>query len=77
MFAKRIRRAISNESCRHYFGLSPEEHVFAPFPDVIKTLEWIESGGQGEYPPPQGERQRPTLRRMVGNQAGIQEKPPT
>jgi hypothetical protein len=68
LFAKRVRRAISNERTRHHFGVSSEEYVFTLFPDVVRTLEWIEAGGEAENWSPQGQPQRPTLRKKVGGQ---------
>ncbi len=72
LFAKRIRRAIGNERTRHCFGVPLEEHVFTLFPDVVRTLEWIEAGGEAENSSPQGQPQRPTLRKKVGVQQDVQ-----
>ena len=72
LFAKRVRRAISNETTRHHFGVSSEEYVFALFPDVMRTLEWIEAGVGAESSSPQGQSPRPTLQKKVGGQQDVQ-----
>jgi hypothetical protein len=42
LFAKRIRRAIRDESSRHIFGIPSGEDDFRGYPDVLRTLDWIE-----------------------------------
>ena len=42
LFAKRIRRAIRDESSRHIFGVSSGEDDFRGYPDVLRALDWIE-----------------------------------
>ena len=42
LFAKRVRRAIRDESSRHIFGISSGEDDFRGYPDVLRTLDWIE-----------------------------------
>ena len=43
LFAKRVRRAIRDESSRHIFGISSGEDDFRGYPDVLRALDWIES----------------------------------
>ena len=43
LFAKRVRRAIRDESSRHIFGVSSGEGDFRGYPDVLRALDWIES----------------------------------
>ena len=42
LFAKRVRRAIRDENSRHIFGV-PSGDDFQGYPDVRRTLDWIES----------------------------------
>jgi hypothetical protein len=42
LFAKRVRRAIRDENSRHVFGVSSGEGDFSGYPDVLRTLDWIE-----------------------------------
>ena len=42
LFAKRVRRAIRDEDARHLFGIPSGEGDFRSYPDVIRTLDWIE-----------------------------------
>jgi hypothetical protein len=42
LFAKRIRRAIRDENSRHIFGVPSDESDFRGYPEVLRTLEWIE-----------------------------------
>ena len=42
LFAKRVRRAIRDESSRHIFGVSSGEDDFRSYPDVLRALDWIE-----------------------------------
>jgi hypothetical protein len=71
LFAKRVRRATSNERTRHHFGVPSEEQVFALFPDVMRTLEWIEAGAGAENSSPQGQSPRPTLRKKAEGQQDV------
>jgi hypothetical protein len=43
LFAKRIRRAIRDESSRHIFGICSGDDDFRGHPDVLRALGWIES----------------------------------
>jgi hypothetical protein len=42
LFAKRVRRAIRDENSRHIFGVPSGEDDFRGYPDVLRTLGWIE-----------------------------------
>ena len=42
LFAKRVRRAIRDENSRHMFGTASGEGDFSVYPDVLRTLDWIE-----------------------------------
>jgi hypothetical protein len=42
LFAKRVRRAIRGENSRHIFGVPSGEDDFRGYPDVLRTLDWIE-----------------------------------
>jgi hypothetical protein len=42
LFAKRVRRAIRDEGSRHIFGIASGEGDFRGYPDVLRTLDWIE-----------------------------------
>jgi hypothetical protein len=43
LFARRLRRALRDEKGREVFGVARGEYDFAVYPEVLKTLEWIES----------------------------------
>lgn len=43
LFARRLRRALRSEKGRDFFGVARGENDFAIYPDVLKTVEWIES----------------------------------
>ena len=43
LFAKRVRRAIRDESSRHIFGICSGDDDFIGHPDVLRALDWIES----------------------------------
>ena len=43
LFAKRVRRAIRDESSRHIFGISSGENDFRGYPSVLRALDRIES----------------------------------
>ena len=43
LFARRLRRALASESGRHFFGVARTEYEFSAYPDVLHTLEWLET----------------------------------
>ena len=43
LFARRLRRALANEKGRDSFGVMRAEYDFAIYPEVIRTLEWLET----------------------------------
>ena len=43
LFARRLRRALRSEKGREFFGVARGENDFAVYPEVLKTVEWIES----------------------------------
>ena len=43
LFAKRVRRAIRDESSRHIFGICSGDDDFRGHSDVLRALDWIES----------------------------------
>ena len=43
LFARRLRRALRGEKSRDFFGVARGEYDFAIYPEVLKTVEWIES----------------------------------
>lgn len=43
LFARRLRRALRNEKGRDFFGVARSEYDFAIYPEILKTVEWIES----------------------------------
>jgi hypothetical protein len=51
LFARRLRRALASERARDFFGVARGEYDFAIYPDVLRTLEWLETlakvGGDG------------------------------
>lgn len=42
-FVRRLRRALRDEKGREAFGVARGEYDFAVYPEVLRTLEWIES----------------------------------
>jgi hypothetical protein len=42
LFVKRIRRLMRDEKGRYLLGVAVGEGEFAPYPDVIRVLEWME-----------------------------------
>ena len=54
LFARRLRRALRSERGREFFGVARGEYDFAIYPEVLKTVEWIESiaGSADEVPQP-------------------------
>jgi hypothetical protein len=43
LFARRLRRALRSERGREFFGVARGEYDFAVYPEVLKTVEWLES----------------------------------
>jgi hypothetical protein len=43
LFVRRVRRATNSEKSRHCFGVAPGEQEFLLFPEVLRTLDWLES----------------------------------
>ena len=43
LFARRLRRALRSEKSRDLFGVARGEGDFAIYPEVLRTVEWIES----------------------------------
>ena len=67
LFARRLRRALRSEKGRDFFGVARGEGDFAIYPDVLKTVEWIESlagSGTGEVSQPSTSG-GPTLRKTL------------
>lgn len=50
LFTRRLRRALGSQKARDVFGVASSEYEFAVYPDVLRTLEWLEgltsAGGQ-------------------------------
>ena len=42
LFAKRLKRALGSAKAREFFGVARGEYDFSIYPDVLRTLEWIE-----------------------------------
>jgi hypothetical protein len=42
LFIRRLRRAMNNERCRSFFGVANGEDDFVLYPEVLRTVEWIE-----------------------------------
>ena len=42
LFARRIRRVMRDEKGRHLLGVAVGEGHFTIYPDVVRTVEWIE-----------------------------------
>jgi hypothetical protein len=42
LFVRRFRRTIRDEKSRRFLGVTMGEGDFAPYPDVVRVLEWIE-----------------------------------
>jgi hypothetical protein len=42
LFARRLRRALGSERGREFFGVARGEYDFSIYPDVLRTLEWLE-----------------------------------
>ena len=43
LFSRRLRRALASDKGRHFFGVAQGEYEFSTYPDVLRTLEWLES----------------------------------
>jgi hypothetical protein len=43
LFARRLRRALTSEKGRDFFGVVRGEYDFAIHSDVLRTVEWIEN----------------------------------
>jgi hypothetical protein len=43
LFARRLRRALGSERGREFFGVARGEYDFSIYPDVLRTLEWLET----------------------------------
>ena len=42
LFTRRLRRALGSQKPRDVFGVMNGEYDFAVYPDVLRTLEWLE-----------------------------------
>jgi hypothetical protein len=42
LFVRRFRRTMRDEKSRSFLGVAIGEGDFAPYPDVIRVLEWME-----------------------------------
>ncbi len=42
LFAKRVRRAMRDDTSRHFFGVAAWENDFSGYAEVLRSLEWIE-----------------------------------
>jgi hypothetical protein len=64
LFARRLRRALGSERGRDFFGVARGEYDFVIYPDVLRTLEWLEAltNAGGEEPADQG---KITLRKAL------------
>lgn len=71
LFAKRLRRILRDETGRHLLGTAVGEGQYTIFPDVARTVEWIEQlAGQIE---PSEPVQKATLRKTGAPQANSAE----
>ena len=43
LFSRRLRRALASDKGRHFFGVAQGEYEFSTYPDVLRTLEWLET----------------------------------
>ena len=43
LFVRRLKRALANEKGRDFFGVMRGEDDFAIYPEVLRTLEWLEA----------------------------------
>ena len=67
LFARRLKRAMSDEKSRHFFGVAAGEYDFKFYPDVIRTVEWIEGlvNTEEEQPTHQPSPRKITLRKAA------------
>jgi len=67
LFVRRLKRALANERGRDFFGVARGEYDFAIYPDVLRTVEWIESlvSSAGEKSPEPENSGKVTLRKSV------------
>jgi hypothetical protein len=65
LFARRLRRALRGEKSRDPFGVARSEYDFAIYPEVLRTVEWIESlaGSSADEIPQAASPGKITLRR--------------
>jgi hypothetical protein len=42
LFSRRLKRAMSDDKSRHFFGVAAGEYDFKFYPDVVRVVEWIE-----------------------------------
>jgi hypothetical protein len=65
LFARRVRRALSSERGRDFFGVSRGEYDFAVYPDVLRTLEWLETLAKGEESGQSADHAKISLRKAL------------
>jgi hypothetical protein len=65
LFARRLRRALSDKRSRDLFGIANGEDNFSVHADVLRTIEWIESlvGADNHASAPTMKSEEATLRR--------------
>ena len=51
-FIKRLKRALASERARDIFGVARSEYDFSAFPDVLRTLGWLEELAAGRVNDP-------------------------
>ena len=65
LFTRRLRRALASERGREFFGVARSEYDFSIYPEVLRTLEWIESSfATDETPQP---TEKITLRKALSD----------
>ena len=66
LFSRRLRRALNNEKSRDYFGVARGENDFAIYPDVLRTIEWLEYlvNSGGDESAQSANPGKPTLRKV-------------
>ena len=66
LFARRLRRALASERGREFFGVARGEYDFSIYPDVLRTIEWLERLGKSDNDPPRSANQgKITIRKSV------------
>jgi hypothetical protein len=67
LFARRLKRAMSNQESRRFFGVANGEDDFVSYPDVLRTVEWIEDlvNGKEDQPAPPAGPKKITLRKVA------------